>query len=81
MWTLYACLMEMFRVGHVDPLCMINGKYSLLAVWTLHTCLMENIQSWSCGFPIINENTQSWSFGPSMINENIQFRVVLSIFL
>ena len=24
MWTLYACLMKIFRAGDVDPLCMFN---------------------------------------------------------
>ena len=24
MWILYACLMKIFRVGHVDPLFMFN---------------------------------------------------------
>ena len=65
MWTLYACLMKTFRIGHVDPLCMFN----------------KNFQSWSRGPSMINkivrvghvdplcmfnENFQSWSYGPSM---------------
>ena len=57
----------------MDPLCMFNGKYLVLAVWTLHTCLMENTQSRSCGPSTTDmENIQSWSCGPSMMNENIQ---------
>ena len=64
MWTLYACLMGIFRVGHVDPLCTFYEKYTELVMWTLYTGVMkifrvghvdplyrcyENIQSWSCG--------------------------------
>ena len=41
MWTLYACLMGIFRVGHVDPLCMFYEKYTELVMWTLCACLMK----------------------------------------
>ena len=27
MWTLYACLIKIFRVGHVDPLCMFDNIF------------------------------------------------------
>ena len=36
-WTLDACLMKVFRVGHVDPLCMFDkifrvGQVDLLCL-------------------------------------------------
>ena len=31
MWTLYACLMKIFRIGHVDPLCMFNKNFQSLS--------------------------------------------------
>ena len=41
MWTLFASLMKIFRVGHVDPLCMFNEKCSELVMWTLFASLMK----------------------------------------
>ena len=38
MWTLYACLMAIFRVGHVDPL---YERYSELVMWTLYACFIK----------------------------------------
>ena len=38
MWTLYACLMEIFKVGHVDPL---YERYSELVMWTLYACFIK----------------------------------------
>ena len=38
MWTLYACLMEIFRVRHVDPL---YERYSELVMWTLYACFIK----------------------------------------
>ena len=40
---------KIFKVGHVDPLCMFNENYSELVMWTLYACLMKIILSWSCG--------------------------------
>ena len=40
---------KMVSVGHVDPICILNDKYSELVMWTLYACLMRNVQSWSCG--------------------------------
>ena len=45
---------KIFRVGHVEPLCMFN----------------ENIQSWSCGPSMhVRIDFQSWSSETSMINK------------
>ena len=41
--------MKIFRVGHVDPLCMFNENIKSLVMWTLYACFMKDIQSWSCG--------------------------------
>ena len=49
MWILFASLMKIFRVGHVDPLCMFNENIKSLVMWTLYACFMKDIQSWSCG--------------------------------
>ena len=43
MWTLYACLMKIFRVGHVDPLCMFNENIKSLVMWTLYACMFNKI--------------------------------------
>ena len=51
MWTLYACLMKIFRVGHVDPLCMFDKIFRVGHMDPL------------CMFI---ENFQSGSYGPSM---------------
>ena len=32
---------KIFRVGHVDPLCMFNKLYSELVMWTLYACLIK----------------------------------------
>ena len=33
--------MKIFRVGHVDTLCMFNENIKSLVTWTLYACLME----------------------------------------
>ena len=40
---------KIFRVGHVDPLCMFNKLCSELVMWTLYACSMNYVQSWSSG--------------------------------
>ena len=42
-------LLKLFGVGDLDPLCILNEKYSELVMWTLYPCLIKYIQSWSCG--------------------------------
>ena len=39
MWTFYACLNNISKVGHVDALCMFNKAYSELIIWTFYACL------------------------------------------
>ena len=68
MWTLYACLREIFRVGHVDPLCMFNENYSELDMWILYACLREIFRVGHVDpLCMFNENIQSWSCGPSVL--------------
>ena len=82
MWTLYACLREIFRVGHVDPLCMFDEnirswscgpsmiiKYSELVMWPLSLCMFNKLHSELVMWTLYAcymKDIQSWSCGPSM---------------
>ena len=60
MWTLYACLMGIFRVGHVDPLCMFYEKYTEFVMWTLYTGVMKIFRVGHVDpLCMFNENIQS----------------------